>query len=295
MAIATAQRFCGRDFSEKEIGLIQEVVRNCPGISRTELAHTVSELLDWKRPGGRLKDRECIEFLDKLAGQGLLDLPASRTAGWKGPKRCVAEVPEDPSSVLTGSVDRISPLEVELVESREQREHFRDLLARHHYLGYAMPFGARLQYMIFATRPHREVVACVQFSSPAWRMKARDEWIGWNDSVRAQRLQHVVNNSRLLILPRVRNLASMALSLVMRRLRTDWLERYFVEPLLVETLVDRSRFHGGCYVAANWILLGETSGRGRMDRKHEFHGAQAKTIFVRPLVKNAVNRLRQEG
>jgi len=121
MSIAIAQRFCGRDFSEKEIGLIQEVVQNCRGLSRTELAHTVSELLDWKRPGGRLKVRECIEFLDKLAGQGLLELPASRGAGWKGPKRRIADVPEVPSSDLTGSVDRIAPLDVELVDSREQR------------------------------------------------------------------------------------------------------------------------------------------------------------------------------
>ena len=169
---------------------------------------------------------------------------------------------------------------------------FRDLLSRHHYLGYAMPFWARLQYLIYVTRPCREVVACVQFSSPAWRMKVRDQWIGWDDGTRTQRLQHVVNNSRLLVVPRVRNLASMVLSTVIRRLRSDWRQHYGLDPWLAETLVDRQRFHGGCYRAANWIELGDTTGRGRMDRAHERHGAQVKTVLVYPLIKHATRRLR---
>ncbi len=126
-------------------------------------------------------------------------------------------------------------------------------------------------------------------------MKVRDQWIGWDDEVRAKKLQHVVNNSRLLVVPRIRNLASMTLSLVLRRLGQDWQRQYFIEPWLVETLVDRSRFHGGCYLAANWLLLGQTSGRGRMDKNHRRHGAQVKTVFVRPLVNNAGDRLRERG
>ena len=122
-------------------------------------------------------------------------------------------------------------------------------------------------------------------------MKVRDQWIGWDDATRGRRLQHVVNNSRFLVVPKVRNLASMLLSWVLRRLRADWQRDYGVDPWLVETLVDRQRFHGGCYRAANWIELGETSGRGRMDRTHQRHGAEVKTVLVYPLVKNAVHRL----
>ena len=183
-------------------------------------------------------------------------------------------------------------MRLERVQTREQRDLFKELLTRYHYLGYAMPFGARIQYLVYASRPRREVVGCVQFSSPAWRMKARDQWIGWDDSRREAALQQVVNNSRFLVLAAIRNLASAMLSCTLRRLRSDWGRQYGLEPLLVETLVDRKRFHGGCYRAANWIELGETSGRGRMDRRNERHGARVKTILVYPLVKNAVRRLR---
>jgi hypothetical protein len=122
-------------------------------------------------------------------------------------------------------------------------------------------------------------------------MKVRDQWIGWDDATRKLRLQHIVNNSRLLVVARIRNLASMALSRALKRLRADWLGQYGVDPWLLETLVDRRRFYGGCYRAANWTLLGETSGRGRMDRANQRHGAQVKTVLVHPLVKNARRRL----
>jgi hypothetical protein len=182
-------------------------------------------------------------------------------------------------------------LDVQLVESRQQRVLFRDLLSRYHYLGYAMAYGARLQYLVYVSHPRREVVGCVQFSSPAWQMKVRDQWIGWGDATRRLRLQHIVNNSRLLVVARIRNLASMTLSCALKRLRVDWLAQYAVDPLLVETLVDRQRFYGGCYRAANWTVLGETTGRGRMDRTHQRNGAQVKTVLVYPLVKNARRKL----
>jgi hypothetical protein len=186
-------------------------------------------------------------------------------------------------------------LDVQLVESQQQRLLFRQLLSRYHYLGYAMPYGARLQYLAYVSRPRREVVGCVQFSSPAWRMKVRDQWIGWDDATRKLRLQHIVNNSRLLVVAHIRNLVSMTLSCALKRLRADWLRQYGVDPWLVETLVDRQRFYGGCYRAANWTVLGETSGRGRMDRTHQRHGAQVKTVLVYPLVKNTRRRLTNGG
>jgi hypothetical protein len=290
-----AQRFCGREFSKEEVSLIQEIIQSCGGISRTELANTVCELLGWKRPAGKLKGRECRDLLQRLESQGLFSLPQRQSPGATGPRRSIAPVePTEAESHLTGSVEAFTPLDVEWCGSREQRALFRDLLSRYHYLGYAMPYGARLQYLIYVTRPCREVVGCVQFSSPAWRMKVRDQWIGWDDATRAARLQHVVNNSRLLVIPRIRNLASMALAAVIRRLRSDWQEHYGVDPWLAETLVDRSRFHGGCYVAANWRRLGDTSGRGRMDRTHQRHGARVKTVMVYPLVKNAARLLREK-
>ncbi len=292
ICVTESQRFCGRDFTRKEVSLIREVIHSCCGISRTELAHTVCELLDWKRPGGGLKARECRDLLVRLEEQGLLMLPEKKSTGSTKPKRNIkkAEIGQ-PYSTLTGSVEMFAPLIVELVENQEQRRLFRELVSRYHYLGFAMPYGARLQYLVYVSRPRPEIVGCVQFSSPAWRLKVRDQWIGWDDMNRERRLQHVVNNSRLLVMARIHNLASKLLSCTLKRLRADWEKHYGLSPWLVETLVDRKRFHGGCYLAANWIVLGETSGRGRMDRSHQRHGADVKTVLVYPLVKNAARRL----
>jgi hypothetical protein len=292
-----SERFCGREFTRKELLLIQDVVHTCDGISRMELAHTVCELLGWKRAGGGLKARECSVFLERLEDQAFLTLPVKRQIGPRQPKRDIGATDDGQArTVISGVVEEFGPVDVEVVQSPEQRLLFRELVSRHHYLGYAMPYGARIQYLAYVSRPERVVVGCVQFSSPAWRMKARDQWIGWDDATRGRHLQHVINNSRLLVVPwmRIRNLVSTLLSRVLRRLRTDWRQRYGVDPWLVETLVDRERFNGGCYRAANWIVLGETSGRGRMDCTHTRHGAQVKTLLVYPLVKDAVRRL-QEG
>mgnify|MGYP001044552032 FL=1 len=291
------QRFCGREFTADEVSLIQEVVETCSGISRKELAFTVCELLDWKRYGGGLKERECRDLLERLEDQGILKLPAKKKAGPRPPGKIIRPSGEkDIKSHLTGSVEAFSPIDIELVQSPGQRRLFRDLISRYHYLGYAIPYGARLQYLCYVSHPVREVVGCVQFSSPAWRMKARDQWIGWDDVTRGQRLPHVVNNSRFLVLGHIRNLASTLLARVLKRLRQDWQSRYGLEPYLVETLVDRKRFYGGCYRASNFIILGETSGRGRMDRHNQRHGAAVKTVMVYPLVKDALGRLRgQQG
>lgn len=290
------QSFCGRKFTAEEVSLIKEVVETCTGISRTELAHTVCELLDWKRAGGGLKGPECRDLLELLENQGILRLPAKKSPGMiKSQKSITPAGDGEVHSTLTGSVEEFAPLDVQLVENRQQRQLFKDLVSRYHYLGYAMPYGARLQYLVYVSRPRREVVGCVQFSSPAWRIKVRDQWIGWDDGTRKLRLQHVVNNSRLLVVAGIGNLASMMLSCAMRRLRTDWRGAYGLEPWLVETLVDRQRFYGGCYRAANFIVLGETSGRGRMDRTHQRHGDRIKTVLVYPLVKNALRRLREGG
>ncbi|MGH2608211.1 MAG: DUF4338 domain-containing protein [Tepidiformaceae bacterium] len=288
-------RYCGRRFTPKELALIHEVVGSCSGLSRKELAQTVCELLGWKRPSGALKAQECREFLERLESAGALKLPEKQARRPLGSRtRVPVTARGERGRDLVGEVGEFAPIEIELVETADQRLLFRELVGRHHYLGHAVPFGAHLRYLVYASRPERAVVGCVQFSSPAWRMAARDAWIGWDDPTRRRNLQRVVNNSRFLILPwvRVKNLASLVLSLAVRRLCVDWPRRYGVEVLLVETLVDTSRYSGHCYRAANWIRLGETTGRGRMDREHLRHGASTKTVLVYPLVKDAARRIR---
>jgi hypothetical protein len=280
------------------MALMREVVETCGGLTRRELAHTLSELLGWTRPGGGLKARECREFLERLDAAGLLRLPPKHETKPVGTKTTVPHTTRgDPGPTVTGRVDAFVPVRVEPVERPDDRLLFRELVGRCHYLGYAVPYGAHMQYLVWVSTPAPTVVGCVQFSSAAWRLRPRDRWIGWNDAMRARQLPRVVSHSRLLVLPwvRVQNLVSATLRVALRRLPRDWQARYGVEPLLVETFVDPARYVGGCYRAANWVALGETAGRGRDDRGHQRHGAQPKYVWGYPLQRNALARLRGEA
>lgn len=288
-------QFCGQPVSARELALIVDVTGSCAGVSRTELAATVCELLDWRRANGRLKSRECWALLEQLETAGELRLPGRRATKPKGtrtavPRSAQGEAPDEP---LCAPLAELTPLTLTRVETPQQHRLWRELVGRYHYQGHAVPFGAQLRYLLSVSRPRPQVVGCLQFSSPAWRLAARDRWVGWDDAQRARALQRIVNNSRFLVLPwvQVRNLASAALAKAARRIVADWHAAYAVRPLLLETLVDRSRFTGTCYRAANWRELGATSGRGRGDRTHQRHGAAPKTVFVYPLVEHVRRRL----
>jgi hypothetical protein len=287
--------FCGRQFSGGELQLIGDVVKRHAGLSRMELAHTVCELLQWQRNGGGLKARECREFLELLDSQGVIQLPPKRATKPVGSRTRVPVSAEgEPAAVLEGKVGAFEPIMLEAVQSEQQRLLFRELVGRYHYLGHAVPFGAHLRYLFYSGK---QVLGCMQFSSPAWRMAARERWIGWDEQTRRTNLQRVVNQSRFLILPwiRIANLASVVLSRAHHRLSQDWEARYGIAPLLAETLVDESRYSGHCYLAANWIRLGETTGRGRMDREHRHLGASPKAVWVYPLVPDAAQRLLRQA
>jgi Druantia protein DruA len=292
-----AVNFCGQALSAKQISLIGEVAASCRGVSRTELAYTVCELLDWRRANGRLKSRECWALLEQLEAAGELRLPVRRATKPKGARTAVPHSArgEEPGGTLCAPLRELTPLTLTRVETPEQHRLWRELVGRYHYQGHAVPFGAQLRYLLGISRPQPQVVGCLQFSSPAWRLAARDRWIGWDDAQRARALQRIVNNSRFLVLPwvQVRHLASAVLARAARRLVEDWQAAYAVRPLLLETLVDAARFAGTCYRAANWLELGSTRGRGRMDRTHQPHAKAPKTVFVYPLAEDVRRRLQQ--
>ena len=298
MSDASGHAFSGRAFTADEIAMMREVVETCGGLTRHELAHTLSELLGWTRPGGARKARECREFLERLEAIGVVTLPAKHRTKPVGARTTVPHTTRgDPGPALTGRVDAFAPVRVEPVAGADDRLLFRELVGRYHYLKYAVPYGAHLQYLAWVSKPAPTVVGGLQFSSAAWRLRPRDAWIGWDEATRARHLPRVVTNSRLLVVPwvRVTNLISTTLSLALRRLPHDWQARYGVEPLLVETFVDPARYVGGCYRAANWVALGETAGRGRDDRAHQRHGAHPKAVWVYPLRRDALARLRGEA
>lgn len=289
-----AVAFNGRSFRPRELELIQEVVGSCGGLSRMELAQTVCELLGWTRANGGLKARECREFLERLEAEGRLRLPEKRPGKPVGTRtRVPVTAAGDVQPLLRCTLAEVQPIHLVQVTSKAERLLFRELVGRHHYLGYRVPFGGQVQYLVYGCDPGRQVLACLQFSSAAWRMAARDRWIGWDDGTRERNLPRVVNNSRFLILPwvEITNLASTVLSLAARRVAEDWPRRYGMVPLLLETLVDPSRYRGGCYRASNWLEVGVTSGRGRMDREHLRHQAAPKAVFVYPLARDARRQL----
>ena len=286
--------FCGRRFTAQEVELMRVVAQDYAGLGVTEIARTICELLEWKRPSGGLKNHECRQLLERLQAEGVMTLPALRNLGGRGPRRADLRGADPFRICLPGSepkpvecaASECEPLELALVEGAGESRRWREHVESYHYLGCRVPFGANLRYWV---RNRDRELACLLWTSPAWKMQARDAWIGWSDEQRKRNLQWIVNNGRFLILPwvRVKGLASKILARSARQIPPDWENLYGYRPLLLETLVDPKHFRGTCYRAANWTHVGQTAGRGRMDREHQNHGQAIKDIYVYPLVRDA--------
>jgi hypothetical protein len=277
--------FCGRPVTGEELILIRDIIRDFPRLTLTELSKTICELLDWRRPTGGLKDHECYQFLQQLRDRGWLSsLPDLHVTSPRGPRKISLDARSEPGSPLSVSLADCLPLELDLISEGDARNLFRQYIQRYHYLGYKVPCGAQLRYFVRSRPFSNRILACLLFTSAALKMAPREHWIGWSDQARKCNLQRIINNSRFLILPWVQipQLASKILSLVAHHLRDDWLDAYRVEPLLLESLVDPQRFSGICYRAANWIHVGTTQGRGRMDRDRDVD-RHVKEIFLYPL------------
>jgi hypothetical protein len=291
VTIGVGLSFCGREVKPEELDLIRQITREFSRLSLTELAHTLCELLEWRRPNGGLKSRECYLFLLALHARGWLPWLAPPARKLR-PRAAVWDQHSDAQAPLTGSIGNYFPVQLQLLTSGEDRRLFRQYIQRYHYLGYKVPYGAQLRYFVGSPQSPGAVLACLLFTSAAWKMAPRDACIGWGQSARQANLPLVVNHSRFLILPwvRVPNLASHILALAARQMPHDWLAAYRAQPVLLETLVDAARYHGGCYRAANWIEAGLTQGRGRMDSSGTAHGAR-KHIFLFPLHRRWRERL----
>jgi hypothetical protein len=284
-AVEKTVSFCGNALTDSEMSLVRQIITEFPSLTQTELASTICELLEWRRPNGKLKTMEALDWLQKWQQRDCLPaLPELQGNKPKRPHRLLESSPEcDPQPPVRGRLADYQPLQVQLVEGPEDRRLFQQFIQRYHPMGYKVPYGAQLRYLVRGPQPERPVLACLLFTSAAWKMAPRDAWIGWNDEARVANLPRVVNNARFLILPwvEVPHLASHILALAARQLPADWLAAYAVRPLLLETLVDRPHT-GTCYRAANWTCVGETQGRGRMDRYNTIKGSH-KDILLLPL------------
>ena len=174
----------GREIKGEELAEIQETVALFPCLNRYELARTISEHLGWFTASGGYKTDACLKLLERLEAKGCVKLRAKRASAAQKRPRIVFTARTEPKSEIWGSVGEIAPIRVELVNGREEGTLWSEYVSRYHYLGYKRPFGARLRYLAYVTRPERVIVGCIQFSSPSWRMKVRDQWIGLDDATR---------------------------------------------------------------------------------------------------------------
>jgi len=288
----TTHRYCGRTFSADQIERIRHLIADSPQLNRVQLSRAVCDLFGWFRPDGQRKEMSCRVAMLRMHRDQLIPLPAPRGGNGNGrtrPRLTPASDPQPPVGPACGTGE-LGELQLNLVDHRRDSSLWNELIERYHYLGYCPLPGAQLRYFV---RNEKQVLALLGFGAAAWKVAPRDHWIGWSPHQRKENLHLIVNNARFLLLPWVRskNLASRILSLAAKRLPDHWQQKYAYRPLLMETFVEQDRFLGTCYQAANWIKLGYTKGRGKLDVKNEYK-LPIKAIYVYPLAKNAIDTLR---
>lgn len=277
----TIRVFSNRTFCSEDIEKIKWVRKEYPQLSRSEFIGTVCEILNWTTPGGTPKIIQCKKFMEELEKENIIELPKLDTRRIRK-KLVIREEFDFDTTEKIGTVSDFEPLTLKIASPGNDLKRWRAYVHKYHKLGDKNVFGSRLQYFI---KSGDLELGCMQFSASAWALKKRDEWIGWQIEDKKQRLNLIVNNSRFLIFPwvNIKNLASKALSLVIKQIQNDWLDAYCYSPVLLETFVDTSCYEGTCYKASNWIYLGDTAGKGRTATKIRI---PKKKIFMYPLQKD---------
>ena len=282
-----------RLFSQEDLDLIIWTVEKYSELSRTELAYTICENLEWKAPNGKERIHSCLDLLEKLVADGMLELPEKRKlAPYKKSAPSVVPLPQ---IKIRSSLKDIRPVTIEPVPSEEQTL-WDVTMKTYHPFGFKRAFGAHQRYWIYGhVDGKKTVVGAFLFAAPARNVKVRDEWLGWTQQEQQRFRYRIVSNSRMLILPGVNvpYLASHALGKAARRLPEDWKARYGYLPVMLETFVTPP-WLGTCYRAANWIHLGQTAGTGRQDRKYK-DKATVREVFVYPLKRDWSQSLTAEN
>jgi hypothetical protein len=273
----------GRAIGPVELEQVRHLLATHPEWSRYRLSCALCHLWGWRNLVGQIKDMAARTLLLKLEQRGWVTLPACRRPSPNRMRHKQIQKLAHRTEPISGALRALQPLQfLELSQAPELGPVFDSLLQQYHYLSYTSPVGQNLRYLV-RDRQGREL-ACLGFGAAAWQTQPRDAFIGWTAAQRQAHLALVANNSRFLILPwvRVPELASHILGRVARRLAADWRARYGHPVWLLETFVERERFRGGCYRAANWICVGQTQGRTRQDRHNQIQ-VPVKDVWVYPL------------
>lgn len=264
--MAETWRYRGQEIGSEQIAFLKEFIRAHPTSSRWKLSRQLCEALGWKQANGALRDVVCRGLLLMLERAGQIELPpvrrhirGQRRTGRPRPEAVLIDI-----TPLAAPFQELGPIEIQQVRRTADEPLFNSLMESHHYLGYEQPVGEHLKYLVWAQgRP----VAGLAWSSAPRHLGSRDRFIGWSGEARRRNIRFIAYNTRFLILPwvEVPHLASHLLSRMARRLSQDW-ERQYGHPIyFLETFVDPERFRGTCYRAANWVVLGRTTGRGKDD------------------------------
>ena len=287
-------KYRGRAISTTDIRYIKELIAAHPRESRRRLSQKLCEAWQWKQPNGALRDMVCRGLLLTLERAGQVELPPVRYVPHNPLARRVQPAPVlIDRTPVEGRLGQFQPLEFAQVRRSGDEPLFNSLLEEHHYLGYEQPVGEHLKYLVWAQgRP----LACVAWSSAPRHIGARDRYIGWNQEVRRRNIRLIAYNTRFLILPwvRVPHLASHILGRMATQISGDWQRMYGHPIYFLETFVDPERFRGTCYRAANWVLLGKTTGRGKQSNSY-VPNRSIKEVLGYPLTKQFRELLREVG
>jgi len=274
----------GRQLTESDCVLIRALIAANPQASRRALSKKLCEAWQWVQANGRPRDMVCRGLMLALHRAGAIHLPPVRLVP---PNPLAHRRPPSPVAIdqapIHTSLRDLEPLEFRQVRRTGEERLFNGLIAAHHYLGYTQPVGEHLKYLIYAG--HRPVAGFAWSSAPR-HLGPRDRFIGWPAEARRRNIRFVAYNTRFLILPwvEVRHLASHLLGRMVKQLSADW-ECLYGHPLyLLETFVDPARARGTCYRAANWVYVGQTTGRGKADQTGR-PNRTLKDVLVYPLIK----------
>jgi len=281
----TQLTYRGKDITSDDIVFINQLIDDNPDASRWSLSKKLCLAWNWVQPNGVLRDMVCRGLMLELHRAGHIKLPAKKrhTHNPFVDRKKPSRIKIDQSSIAA-ELGHIKPLEFCQVRRTPKEKLFNSLVEHHHYLGYSHPVGEQLKYIVYA---RQRPIACLAFSSAPRHIGCRDRFIGWSQHSRKAHIHLMVYNTRFLILPwvRVPHLASHILGRIARILADDWNRFYRHRIHYLETFVDKTRFAGTCYKAANWIYLGDTTGRGKNDQTKKANRS-IKAVWGYPLTKN---------
>jgi len=273
-------RYRSRELDVQSIAFIRATIAQHYAKGRSHISRVLCKAWGWVQPNGKLKEYGARDLLLRLEENGFVKLPPRLRPKNNLKRRSFDQIPLFIKSQLGGSVGDYDKPAIRLAKSQDS--YLWDYLLHHyHYLGLPKLVGAHLKHLVLIDA---QVVACIGWASAAWKVKDRDTFIGWDESIKRKNLYLIANNVRFLILPwvRVKGLASKALSLSLRRLSSDWQQCYGHRVYLAETFVDKARFKGTCYQAANWHCVGQTKGSAKRGNAYRYHG-HPKAIYLYPL------------